>query len=76
MQSASSPLFRQAFNELLICCETKGCLNTFEMTLLEPAKDPVEGWAIHMASLASDEGWGADGNGNVRCPSCIAASPD
>ena len=51
------PIEALAFAELIISCQSAGCLNLFERTIVEPATDPVDQWAKNMAELAREAGW-------------------
>jgi hypothetical protein len=57
-----------AYTELLVRCKVNACLNLFEPSLDEPAKDPVDDWAQTMALRAMQDGWSADSEGRVLCP--------
>jgi hypothetical protein len=66
--SAADPIVDYAYTELLISCQTDGCLMFFPETIKEPADDPVDVWAIRMAQLARESGWSSEASGKVLCP--------
>ena len=59
---------KSAYSELLILCQTEGCNCVFQPTLDDPATDPVEDWSEKMAKLAVKQGWSANEDGQVMCP--------
>lgn len=57
-----------AYTELLISCQTEGCLSIFEPTLSDPATDPIASWAFKKAKQARELGWSVGDDGRVKCP--------
>ena len=57
-----------AYTELLISCQTEGCLSIFEPTLSDPATEAIASWAFKKAKQASELGWSVGDDGRVKCP--------
>jgi hypothetical protein len=68
MKLLEDPIEIQAYTELMISCSIDGCVEDFQESLTNPAKEPVEAWAKIMAARARESGWASDGSGRILCP--------
>jgi hypothetical protein len=64
----TDPIEDLAFTVILVGCETPGCQNIFEPSLIEPFTDPIELWAADIAVRAREAGWSTGVDGGVLCP--------
>ena len=58
----------QAYTELMINCQSKGCVEDFTESVEQCAREPVEEWALYMAMQARKAGWTSNEKGEVFCP--------
>ncbi|MCW3116491.1 MAG: hypothetical protein JWM28_573 [Chitinophagaceae bacterium] len=58
----------QAYTELMISCQSKGCVEDFTASVEQCAREPIEEWALYMAAEARKAGWESNEKGKVFCP--------
>ena len=64
----TDPIEDLAFTVILVSCQTHGCQNIFEPSLIEPFTEPIELWAADIAVRARQAGWRTGTDGAVHCP--------